>query len=82
MAVDPARGFRLLKKEESEIVMQINQLVSELEIIKKAVKATEKGKQFETGSWAIMLREFKKSTKNLSLHLQIFIGELIPARKS
>ena len=46
-----------------------------------APMAKKDRKQFELASWGVMFKQFKKSTKELSSHLQIFIGKLIPESK-
>lgn len=71
MATNPIR-----KIEEDIFIREIDNLISELMVIKRKVNNTRKGKGPTLSDWGLTLKKFKKLTKDVTLRLQVFIGEL------
>ena len=78
----PARKVSLLiPREKREILRTIDSMTAELKTIRNAVVETEGERSLSPASWKVAMDNHKELSRKLSLHLQIFVGKLIPESK-
>jgi hypothetical protein len=68
-------GLAVRKLKESVVIKQIDQLIVDLEGMREEVRMIEKKKNSSLKELIAFFKRFKSSTKDLSMQLQIFMGE-------